>query len=31
MFVLLFILWVLFNGKITLEICLFGIVISGAI
>lgn len=23
--------WILFNGKITLEICLFGLVISGAI
>ena len=31
MLVLLFALWVLFNGKITLEICLFGLVISGAI
>lgn len=31
MFVLLFALWILFNGKITLEICLFGLVISGAI
>lgn len=31
MFFLLFGLWILFNGKITLEICLFGAVISGAI
>ena len=31
MYLLYFILWVIFNGKITLEICLFGIVISGAV
>ncbi len=31
MYLLLFLLWILLNGKITLEICLFGIVISGAI
>ena len=31
MFFLLFGLWILFNGKITLEICLFGAAISGAI
>lgn len=31
MFLLFFALWVIFNGKITLEICLFGIVISAAI
>ncbi len=31
MFVLYFVLWVIFNGKITLEICLFGIVIAAAI
>lgn len=31
MFLLLFLLWVLFNGKITLEICLFGLVISAVI
>lgn len=31
MFFLLFGLWILFNGKITLEICLFGVAISGAI
>ena len=31
MFFLYFILWVIFNGNITPEICLFGLVISGAI
>lgn len=31
MFLLFFALWVIFNGKITLEICLFGIVISAAV
>lgn len=31
MFPILFLLWVIFNGKITLEICLFGIVICAAI
>ncbi len=31
MFILLFALWILLNGKITLEICLFGLVISGAV
>lgn len=31
MFFLYFILWIIFNGKITLEICLFGIVIAGAV
>ena len=31
MFFLLFLLWIVFNGKITLEICLFGLVICGAI
>ena len=31
MYLLYFILWVIFNGKITLEICLFGIVIAGAV
>ena len=31
MFILYFILWIIFNGKITLEICLFGIVIAGAV
>ena len=28
MFILLFALWIILNGKITLEICLFGIAIS---
>jgi len=31
MFLLSFLLWVIFNGNITLEICIFGIVIAGAI
>jgi multicomponent Na+:H+ antiporter subunit E len=31
MFVLLFILWVVFNGKLTLEIALFGLVFSAVI
>ena len=31
MYLLYFILWIIFNGKITLEICLFGIVIAGAV
>ena len=31
MFILLFVLWILFNGKITLEICLFGLGISAAV
>ncbi|MDY5846807.1 MAG: Na+/H+ antiporter subunit E [Bariatricus sp.] len=30
MFLLYFILWIIFNGKITLEICIFGIIISSA-
>ena len=28
MFILLFILWVIFNGRITVEVCIFGLVIS---
>lgn len=28
MFVLYFILWIIFNGRITLEICIFGILIA---
>lgn len=28
MFILFFLLWVIFNGNLTLEICIFGIVIS---
>lgn len=31
MYLLYFFLWVIFNGKFTLEICLFGIVIAGAV
>lgn len=31
MFLLYFILWIIFNGKVTLEICLFGIVIASAV
>ena len=31
MFIVLFLLWVIFNGKFTVEIAIFGIVISGAI
>lgn len=31
MYLLYFILWVIFNGRMTLEICLFGIVIAGAV
>lgn len=31
MYLLYFLLWVIFNGNFTLEICLFGIVIAGMI
>ena len=31
MYILYFILWVIFNGNITLEICLFGLVIAAVI
>jgi len=31
MFVILFLLWVIFNGKLTVEIAVFGIFIAGAI
>lgn len=31
MFVIFFLLWVIFNGSFTLEICIFGIVISAAL
>ncbi len=31
MFLLCFLLWILFNGRITLEILLFGIVVSSAV
>ncbi len=28
-FIVLFILWIVFNGRITLEVCVFGLVLSG--
>ncbi len=31
MFILLFLMWIILNGRITLEICLFGLVFSGVI
>ena len=31
MFTFLFALWLILNGRITLEVCLFGIVIAGAV
>ncbi len=31
MFLLYFVLWVVFNGSLTLEICLFGLVIASAL
>lgn len=31
MYLLYFVLWVIFNGDITVEICLFGLVISAAV
>ncbi len=31
MYILYFVLWVIFNGNITLEICLFGLVIAAVI
>lgn len=31
MLALLFLTWIIFNGRLTVEICLFGIVISGAV
>ena len=31
MCVFLFVLWVLLNGRVTVEICLFGVVIAGAV
>lgn len=31
MFLLYFLLWVIFNGKITIEICVFGVLIAAAI
>ena len=31
MFILLFALWLILNGRVTLEICIFGLVISAAV
>ncbi|MFR0787659.1 MAG: Na+/H+ antiporter subunit E [Vescimonas sp.] len=31
MCVFLFLLWLIFNGRVTLEICLFGIVVTGLV
>lgn len=31
MYLLFFVLWVIFNGAVTLEICLFGVVIAAAV
>ena len=31
MFLLYFLLWIVFNGRVTLEICLFGLAIAGAL
>ena len=31
MCICLFLLWLILNGKVTLEICLFGVVITGAV
>ncbi len=31
MFLLYFFLWIIFHGRVTLEICLFGLVIAGAL
>ena len=31
MCIFLFLLWLILNGKVTLEICLFGVVITGAV
>lgn len=31
MYLLYFLLWIIFNGNLTLEICLFGVVIAGAV
>ncbi len=30
-FLTLFVLWIIFNGKITVEICIFGVVLSAAL
>ena len=31
MYLLYFLLWVIFNGSFTLEICIFGLIIAAAI
>lgn len=31
MYLLYFLLWIIYNGNVTLEICLFGVIIAGAI
>ena len=31
MYLVYFILWIIFNGKITLEICIFGLVIAALV
>ena len=31
MFLIYFLLWIIFNGRVTLEICVFGAVIAGAL
>ena len=31
MFVLFFLLWIIFNGRITMEIVLFGLAVSAAL
>ncbi|MEI3103621.1 MAG: Na+/H+ antiporter subunit E [Oscillospiraceae bacterium] len=31
MCIFLFLLWLILNGKVTLEICLFGVVVTGAV
>ena len=31
MCVFLFLLWLIFNGRVTLEICLFGVVVTGLV
>ena len=30
-FLTLFVLWIIFNGKVTVEICIFGVVLSAAL
>lgn len=31
MFIILFLLWIIFNGNFTVEICIFGLIISAAV